>query len=90
MPPAVPVVAAAAGAWAAGSVTAAAIGGFYLGSAALGGALAGFAVTTAVNTLGSRLLSQKPKAAAFTSDARPCCVPADPGPARMAGRATRR
>jgi hypothetical protein len=78
MPPAVPVVGALAGA-AAGS--AAAFGGFGFATAAFGvlpwstAALAinaglGFIVSTAVNQLGSRALSKKPKAQAFTQEAQ--------------------
>ena len=71
MPPAVPLIAAAAGYAVSSSLTVFAVGSFAFGSGALFSSIAGFLVTTAINTLGSRLLSSKPKRSSLAESAGP-------------------
>lgn len=76
--PAVPLIAAAAGAATTAAVgsslTVFAFGSFYTGLsgatfAALAGGLSGFVVSTAINQVGSRALGKKPRSQQFTAEA---------------------
>ena len=68
MPPAVPLIAAAAGSYIA--TTGVAIFGATLAAGSFGASLFGFVVSTAISQLGSRALSKKPKRPSFSSDAQ--------------------
>jgi hypothetical protein len=68
MPAIIPVIAAVAGSAAAGAGIAAGIGLTAFAATAFDAAF-GFVVSTAINQLGSRLVSQKPKSSALNQDA---------------------